>query len=248
MADMKSPTGVRKKRLSLSQVLEALLSEHISEGRLRGGEQLPTETAIMLEHGVSRTVVREAMSRLQASGKVVTRQGVGTFVRGSTLSLGPLIDLATIDIIVDSLAIMELRIALEVEAAGLAAQRRTSEQLEAMRAALDRLKKREVMADDLATRDFQFHVKIAEATGNPYIVDTLRNLGVVIVPRSRLDSARLFHDSPLSYEQRIHDEHERIYQAILRQDVECARAAMRLHLDDSREHLQQVHEQNRARE
>ena len=60
----------------------------------------------MLEHGVSRTVVREAMSRLQASGKVVTRQGVGTFVRRSTLSLGPLIDLATIDIIVDSLAIM----------------------------------------------------------------------------------------------------------------------------------------------
>jgi len=117
-----------------------------------------------------------------------------------------------------------------------------------MRAALERLKKHEVMADDLATRDFQFHLKIAEATGNPYIVETLRNLGVVIVPRRRLDSAHLFHDNFLSYEQRIHDEHERIYQAILRQDVECARAAMRLHLDDSREHLQQVHEQNRARE
>ncbi|WLH14752.1 FadR/GntR family transcriptional regulator [Pseudomonas hefeiensis] len=248
MTDMSVSTDVRKKRRSLSQDLEALLSKHISEGRLRGGEKLPTETAIMREYGVSRTVVREAMSRLQASGMVLTYHGIGTFVRGSTLSPGPLIDPATIDIIVDSLAIMELRIALEVEAAGLAAQRRTPDQLEEMRALLDRLKPREIMADDVAALDFQFHLKIAQATGNPYIGNTLGTLGVVIVPRSRLDSARLFHEDPLSYEQRIHNEHERIYEAILRQDVECARAAMRLHLDDSRGHLHQAHERSRARE
>lgn len=245
---MDSLPDVRKKRRNLAQALEALLSQHISQGRLRGGEQLPTETAIMLEHGVSRTVVREALSRLQACGMVVTHHGVGTFVRGSTLSLGPLIDTATIDMIVDSLAIMELRVGLEVEAAGLAAQRRTSGQLGEMRRLLDRLKQHEAVADEVATLDFQFHLKIAEATGNPYIGDTLRHLGVVIVPRSRLDSARLFQDDPLSYEQRIHDEHERIYAAIQGQDVECARAAMRLHLDDSRNHLHQAHEQNRARE
>jgi len=237
-------TGPQKKRGSLPQALEALLSEHISEGRLRGGEQLPTEAAIMREHGVSRTVVREAMSRLQASGKVVTYQGVGTFVEGNTLSLGPLIDPATINMIVDSLAIMELRIGLEVEAAGLAAQRRTPDQLAQMRRLLDRLKQPGVMADEAATLDFQFHLKIAEATGNAYIGSTLRNLGVVIVPRSRLNSARLFQDDPLSYEQRIHDEHERIYAAIRHHRVESARAAMRLHLDDSRRHLQEVHEQN----
>ncbi|WP_426139452.1 FadR/GntR family transcriptional regulator [Pseudomonas sp. DWP3-1-2] len=248
MSDMSALPKLRKKRRSLSQTLEALLSEDISAGRLRGGEQLPTETAIMLEHGVSRTVVREAMSRLQACGVVETRHGVGTFVRGSTLSLGPLLDPATMDIIADSLAIMELRVGLEVEAAGLAAQRRTPDQLKEMRALLDRLKHAEVLADELAVLDFQFHLKIAEATGNPYIGDTLRNLGSVIVPRSRLDSARLFHDDPLSYEQRIHDEHERIYEAIQGQNVENARSAMRLHLDDSRVHLHQVHEQNQVRE
>lgn len=239
---MSLPPDGGKKRRSLSQGLEALLSEHILEGRLRGGEKLPTEAAIMLEHGVSRTVVREAMSRLQAAGMVETRHGIGTFVRGSALSLEAFIDPATIGIIVDSLAIMEFRIGLEVEAAGLAAQRRTRDHLGELRALLDQLGQRAVSVNDRAALDFQFHLSIAQATGNHYIANTLRNLGVVIIPRSRLDSARLFHDVPLHYEQRMQSEHEQIYEAILNQDPEYARAAMRLHLHDSREHLHQVHE------
>ncbi|MGR4971738.1 FadR/GntR family transcriptional regulator [Pseudomonas sp. LARHCG127] len=229
-----------KKRGSLSQGLEALLSEHIVEGRLRGGEQLPTESALMLTHGVSRTVVREAMSRLQAAGIVETRHGIGTFVRGSTLSLGAFIDPATLGIITDSLAIMEFRIGLEVEAAGLAAQRRSPDQLAGLRALLDQLGQPAVSVNDRAALDFQFHLGIAQATGNHYIADTLLNLGEVIIPRSRLDSARLFHDEPLHYEQRMQSEHEQIFQAIFNQDAECARAAMRLHLQDSREYLDQA--------
>ncbi|MGE7963206.1 FadR/GntR family transcriptional regulator [Pseudomonas sp. NPDC089918] len=240
---MSLPPDDRKKRRSLSQGLEALLSTHILEGRLRGGEKLPTEAAIMLEHGVSRTVVREAMSRLQAAGMVETRHGVGTFVRGSALSLEAFIDPATIGIIIDSLAIMEFRIGLEVEAAGLAAQRRTPDHLSELRVLLDQLGQRAVSINDRAALDFQFHLSIAQATGNHYIANTLRNLGVVIIPRSRLDSARLFHDEPLHYEQRMQSEHEQIYEAILNQDPEYARAAMRLHLHDSREHLHQVHEE-----
>jgi GntR family transcriptional regulator, transcriptional repressor for pyruvate dehydrogenase complex len=238
---MKRPADGAKKRASLSQGLEAVLSADIHEGRLRGGEQLPTETALMLEHGVSRTVVREAMSRLQAAGMVETRHGIGTFVCGSTLSLETFIDPATIGIIVDSLAIMEFRIGLEVEAAALAAQRRSPEQLEELRVLLDQLGQRDVSVSERAALDFQFHLSIAQATGNPYLANTLRNLGVVIIPRSRLDSARLFHDEPLHYEQRMQSEHEQIYEAILNQDSQWARAAMRLHLSDSREHLHLVH-------
>jgi DNA-binding FadR family transcriptional regulator len=86
-------------------------------------------------------------------------------------------------------------------------------------------------------------LNIARATGNHYIANTLLNLGVVIIPRSRLDSARLFHDEPLHYEQRMQSEHEQIYQAIFNQDTECARAAMRLHLQDSREYLHQARQE-----
>lgn len=237
---MSAPASGGKKRGSLSQGLEALLSEHIIEGRLRGGEQLPTESALMLAHGVSRTVVREAMSRLQAAGMVETRHGIGTFVRGSTLSLGAFIDPATLGIITDSLAIMEFRIGLEVEAAGLAAQRCSPDQLAGLRVLLDQLGLPAVSVNDRAALDFQFHLGIAQATGNHYIPDTLLNLGEVIIPRSRLDSARLFHDEPQHYEQRMQSEHEQIYQAIFNQDAECARAAMRLHLQDSREYLDQA--------
>jgi DNA-binding FadR family transcriptional regulator len=237
------PAAAGKKRSSLSQGLEALLSGHILEGRLRGGEQLPTESALMLEHGVSRTVVREAMSRLQAAGMVETRHGIGTFVRGSALSLGAFIDPATLGILNDSLAIMEFRIGLEVEAAGLCAQRRSPDQLAGLRGLLDQLGLPAVSVNDRAALDFQFHLSIAQATGNHYIANTLVNLGVIIIPRSRLDSARLFHDEPLHYEQRMQNEHEQIYQAILNQDTECARAAMRLHLQDSREYLHQARQE-----
>jgi GntR family transcriptional repressor for pyruvate dehydrogenase complex len=240
---MSLPADPEKKRANLSQGLEALLSGLILEGRLRGGEQLPTEMALMLEHGVSRTVVREAMSRLQAAGMVETRHGIGTFVRGSALSVEAFIDPETLGIIVDSLAIMEFRIGLEVEAAGLAAQRRSADQLGELRALLDQLRQPAVSANERAALDFQFHLHIARATGNHYIANTLLNLGVVIIPRSRLDSARLFHDEPLHYEQRMQSEHEQIYQAIFNQDAECARAAMRLHLQDSREYLHQARQE-----
>ncbi|MBC3953583.1 FadR/GntR family transcriptional regulator [Pseudomonas triticifolii] len=240
---MSLPADGSKKRVSLSQELEALLSEHILEGRLRGGEQLPTETALMLEHGVSRTVVREALSRLQAAGMVETRHGIGTFVRGSALSVEAFIDLTTLGTLVDSLAIMEFRFGLEVEAAGLAAQRRTADHLDELRELLDRLGQPAVSVNERAALDFQFHLNIAQATGNHYIANTLLNLGVVIIPRSRLDCARLFHDEPLHYEQRMQSEHEQIYQAIFNQDVEWARAAMRLHLHDSREYLHQARQE-----
>ena len=180
------------------------------------------------------------MSRLQAAGMVETRHGIGTFVRGSSLSLGAFIDPATLGIITDSLAIMEFRIGLEVEAAGLAAQRRSLDQLAGLRVLLDQLGQPAVSVNDRAALDFQFHLGIAQATGNHYIADTLLNLGEVIIPRSRLDSARLFHDEPQHYEQRMQSEHEQIYQAIFNQDAECARAAMRLHLQDSREYLDQA--------
>ena len=76
-------TGRRKPR-SLAQELVDALGERIRTGALPPGTKLPTEAAVMEEFGVSRTVVREAISKLQAAGLVDTRHGVGTFVVGLT--------------------------------------------------------------------------------------------------------------------------------------------------------------------
>src|SRR5450830_186299 len=127
----------RKKTQSLSQEVVGAISEMISNGAIKPGEKLPTESEIMLTQGVSRTVVREAISRLQAAGLVETRHGIGTFVLEAQKAGNIHIDPATITTMKDLLALLELRISLETETAGLAAARRTDAQLLEIRQALD---------------------------------------------------------------------------------------------------------------
>src|SRR4051812_33975729 len=127
----------RRRPRSLAHDVVDALAGRIRDGSLTPGEKLPTEAAIMEEFGVSRTVVREAISRLQAGGLVETRHGVGTFVvglgEGSTFRITP-DQLGTLQ---DVIAVLELRIAVETESAALAAVRRTPENIAALRQALD---------------------------------------------------------------------------------------------------------------
>ena len=129
----------RRRARTLGHELVESLGDRIRDGRLSPGEKLPTEAAFMGEFGVSRTVVREAISKLQASGLVETRHGVGTFVVGlgdaAAFRIAPE-QLATLR---DVVAMLELRIGVETEAAGLAAQRRTAQNLVVMRDAIGAL-------------------------------------------------------------------------------------------------------------
>lgn len=223
------------------------MSEKIHGKMWKPGDKLPTEAEIMQEYGVSRTVVREAISRLQASGTVETRHGIGTFVLDTPSSSGFRIDPATIVTLRDVMAILELRVSLEVECAGLAARRRSAEQLAAMRAALDAFN-RAGHASDAVAGDFQFHLQIAMATGNRYFTDIMGHFGTSIIPRTRLDSAHIARADQQQYHARLCREHEEIYAAIARQDADAARAAMRLHLTNSRERLRQAHEEAESRQ
>ncbi len=126
MDNLSAAPRARRKPRSLAQELVAVLTQRILDGELKRGDKLPTESAIMEEQGVSRTVVREAISRLQAAGQVETRHGIGTFVLDTPSPSGFRIDPATIVTLRDVLAVLELRISLEVESAGLAASRRRS--------------------------------------------------------------------------------------------------------------------------
>src|SRR5688572_27993084 len=95
MEPITTPLRARRKQRSLAQELVSELSQQISDGVFKRGEKLPTESAIMEAQGVSRTVVREAISRLQAAGLVETRHGIGTFVL-DTPTPGFRIDPATV--------------------------------------------------------------------------------------------------------------------------------------------------------
>jgi GntR family transcriptional repressor for pyruvate dehydrogenase complex len=232
----------RQRGRGLAHGLVEDLGEKIRSQLLRPGDKLPTESAIMQSFGVSRTVVREALSKLQAAGLVETHHGIGTFVlqprAGSVFRL----DAGDIATSVDVLAVLELRISLETESAGLAASRRTEEQLQAMRQALDDFERNVAVAGDTVAPDFRFHLQIAQSTGNPYFADIMSHLGTTIIPRTRINAIRTL-DRSGAYLSRVNREHEEIYAAIARRDPESARAAMRIHLTNSRERLRIAQEE-----
>ncbi|MBB3177735.1 FadR/GntR family transcriptional regulator [Variovorax sp. Sphag1AA] len=231
----------RRRGRGLAHGLVDDLGEKIRSQQLRPGDKLPTESAIMQAYGVSRTVVREALSKLQAAGLVETHHGIGTFVLQPKTAGMFRLDASELAASVDVLAVLELRISLETESAGLAATRRTDEQLAAMREALDDFERNVAVAGDTVAPDFRFHLEIAQATGNQYFADIMSHLGTTIIPRTRITAIRNY-DRRGEYLTRVNREHEEIYAAIARRDPDSARAAMRIHLTNSRERLRVAQE------
>jgi GntR family transcriptional regulator, transcriptional repressor for pyruvate dehydrogenase complex len=230
------PTAARRPRGLVSEIVESLAAS-IRSGQLTAGDKLPTEAEIMARFDVSRTVVRESLSRLQASGLVETRHGIGTFVLPPQGAGNFRIAAADFATAADVISVLELRISLETEAAGLAAQRRSAANLQAMEAALLAFKDSINQDSDAVPPDFQFHMEVARATGNRHFADLMTYLGTMIIPRTRVNTAQNAPEGRLNYLQRVHAEHESIYSAIRDQDAEAARAAMRTHLSNSRERL-----------
>jgi DNA-binding FadR family transcriptional regulator len=235
----------RQRGRGLAHALVDDFGVRIRDGALRPGDKLPTESEIMQAFGVSRTVVREALSKLQAAGLVETHHGIGTFVLQQRASGVFRLDAGDIATSVDVLAVLELRISLETESAGLAATRRTEEQLLAMRQALDDFERNVAIAGDTVAPDFRFHLQIAQSTGNPYFADIMSHLGTAVIPRTRINAIRN-QDKGGVYLSRVNREHEEIYAAIARRDAESARAAMRIHLTNSRERLRVAQEAARS--
>ena len=234
---MTTPLAGRRRPRSLAHDLVDALGARIRDGQLQPGDKLPTEAAVMEEFGVSRTVVREAISRLQASGLVETRHGVGTFVSDTPLASadgGFRIDAAQFETLRDVVAVLELRIGVETEAAALASRRRTEENLTALREALREFGLAVAEGRDAVAADFQFHLEVARATQNDHYLQLMNTLGAHIIPRSRL-VGETDEAGRQAYLRRVNAEHESILDAIEAQDSEAARAAMRTHLANSRE-------------
>ncbi len=232
---MRAIEGLRARPRSLALELVDALGDRIREGRLAADDKLPTEADLMAEFGVSRTVVREAISKLQASGLVRTRHGVGTFVVGLGDAAPFVIAPEQFAHLRDVIAVLELRIGIETEAASLAAQRRRADNLQQMRAALDAIGAAVDAGRDAVGSDFQFHLEIARATQNAHFAELMASLGTMIIPRARLGADAGVDEAQSLYLRRVNSEHESIYDAIRNQDSDAARAAMRTHLANSRE-------------
>lgn len=231
-ASERSERGAR-----LSDLVARQLEAWISEQGLKAGALLPTEKVLCERFGVSRAVIREAISRLKADGCVMTRQGSGAYVaarpgqgtfrllRGSGNREGTTDGTVSEREISD---IFELRYLVEAGAAELAALRRSPAELERMRAALERMSAALAAGTDAHTDDDAFHVAVAAATHNPQI------------ERFQVFMGQQFSDSRAptwnaeghrtGWARESQAEHARIFEAIAAGDGVAARAAATAHL------------------
>jgi DNA-binding FadR family transcriptional regulator len=220
---------------SLSVELAKVLGDRIREGRWLPGMRLPSESCLITEFDVSRSVVREAISRLRAANIVVTRHGVGTFAASQAYEHAFRITLDQVTTLHDVIAMLELRTAVECESAALAAQRRSDRHMTVLQDALDAFSSLVESGENAVEADFSFHLEIARATQNPLYVELLEFLGKKMIPRSRLDRDGRRTEQQKDYLRFVNLEHLSILDAIRRQNGEDARSAMRTHLFNSRE-------------
>ncbi|WDY60626.1 FadR/GntR family transcriptional regulator [Pseudomonas sp. PSKL.D1] len=238
MAASLSSPHIKPRRLA--ETLVERFAQRMREGTLKRGEKLPTESQIMLSENVSRAVVRDAMSRMQAAGLVETRHGVGTFVLDMPAPEGFNVGPPTIVQLSDVLDLLEFRLSVEVQAAGMAAERATPQALEELKQALDALLQGPDKPGSTTNADFQFHLKIAKAAGNHYLIDIMKHLGTKLIPRTRMNSAYTGQSNRTTYLAGINSEHQQIFDAIASKQVDAARAAMFLHLSNSRRRLREA--------
>jgi GntR family transcriptional repressor for pyruvate dehydrogenase complex len=213
---------------SLSEKLAQALESSIRQGKLGTGEKLPTENALVEKYGVSRTVVREAFSRLKTLGLIETRQGSGSFIRAL-----PRPDSGKLKLIPDGsvdavLKVVEVRRALEAESAALAAERRTAKSLQKIKQAMVALDKAVASGGDGVSEDVAFHAAIAHAAGNSFLLDTLAYLNQFLENATRVTRANEATRTDL--EDAVRNEHLAIVQAIEAGDAKAARLAGTKHM------------------
>lgn len=221
-------------RPKLADRLVAAIRAEIAAGALRPGARLPTEGQLCAQYSVSRTVVREAVARLAADGLVTPRQGAGVFVNeGAIGGVGAMLaDLSgTMETVLN---VLEVRVAVEIEAAALAARRRSASQEARIVEAFNAFEGALCAGRPTGEADFAFHRAIAEATNNFVYVEVLDVLGRRTIPRDLVTavSPQLLHSR--EYQQCLQAEHHAILAAISDGDPDGARDAMRDHLSASR--------------
>jgi GntR family transcriptional regulator, transcriptional repressor for pyruvate dehydrogenase complex len=223
------------------QLIDILRSE-IRARKLQPGERLPTEQDLVARFQVSRTVVREAIASLRAEGLVITRQGAGAFIAEGAATRPFRIVSDELRSLTEVLNVMQLRLAVELEAAGTAAENRDARAINELGRCLDVIDDAIRAGEAAIEEDFAFHFAIAAATGNPQFERFMRFLGSVIIPRQTLRVGMDDAGERRAYLTQIQVEHRTIYAAIRDASAEDARRAMRLHLEHARDRYKRLFE------
>ncbi len=195
---------------------------------LRSGDRLPPENELGRQYGVSRTVIREAVRSLAAKGLVQVTQGSGTVVRAMTNELAS----QSISSVlkqnarrVDIEKLLEVRRMLEVEIAGLAAERRTPEDMQRLKELVAKMAQEGTVG--FVENDVAFHAALAKATHNEFFEILLNSIAEAMIHVRHIAlNVPGTPDRALAY-------HGAIFGAVEQEDAAGARAAMGKHLREA---------------
>lgn len=214
-------------------VYEAIIGD-ISEGVWPAGTKLPTEAALCERFGVSRPVVREALSRLRVDGLVKSQKGSGSYVLRQPdrdlvrqTSVGSLLDLRKG---------FEFRIYIEQELAYLAASIGKEGDIARIKNAYERLKDVYLKDEVGAEIDLEFHMAIATASHNKYFINALLSTSEIMkISMTLLRTITL--ERPIARRDRVIYEHGQVLKAIEARDPEAAKFAMHQHIISGHDRL-----------
>lgn len=221
---------------SFADKIADILRNEIYRGVFRPGERLPTEGELCSTFGVSRAVVREAISALKQDGILESYQGRGIFVSDRPPEATFRLATADLDDIKELERVLEFLIAHETAATSLAAERRTPEELQLIREALDAMNAAIARNESGVDEDLAFHAAISAATNNEFFVAFsafLENRVRHLIREARANTQKI---GMTKYVQQEHDE---IYAAIEAGDRDAARIAAERHLRNAAERLRQ---------
>ncbi|MET1755860.1 FadR/GntR family transcriptional regulator [Novosphingobium sp. RD2P27] len=206
-----------------------LLLDDLHAGIYAVGDKMPAERDLALRMGVSRPVVREAMLALEVLGLIEVRLGSGTYVvRLPGESDAP-------EFSVSPFELLEARLLFEGEAAALAANHITDDEIAQLEALVEEIQRENRQADGKEDADLRFHLLIAHASRNTAVERTILDLWKLrsTSPECKLlqEKARIANVRP------VVEEHNAVVEALRQRDSSAARAAMRAHLDGVLQHL-----------
>ncbi len=216
---------------SLSSVVYQKILISIISGEYPANEKLPSEAKLCEKYSVSRPVLREALTRLKEDNLIVSRRGSGSFVIKRPDDA--VLSFSKISSISDIQRCFEFRTSLEGNAAGLAATRRTAEQLGRIVAAAEKINEANKLHALASDEDFEFHLAIAEAANNKYYTTVMKSLRENIKEGMNITRTLSLRSSNNRMDL-VQDEHDTILKYIIDGDAQKAEAAMKAHLNNAR--------------
>jgi len=219
---------IKKKRVY--QIVIERIKASVESGEIKPGEKLPSEREMAKLLNVSRSAIREALSVMESVGMLEIKTGIGVFLIEDQIDhLLDKINILLFDNGIQLVEVLEVRQGIESQAAFMAAERANELDLLKIKKALTKLEKSVEKGQIAAEEDYEFHLAVVQASNNQMMMRMINLIADYFIQglhESRKESLMIPGRS-----KEILNEHQQIYQAIVKQDSKKASEMMWNHLE-----------------